>query len=433
MKSKAFTFRYGKGNISFEISQDQLLYEIKGRDYDALSDLESAYRYALDHPIDSPPLREIVKPGDKVAITVSDITRGWQKNDQTLPILIEALNEARVPDENITVIIAVGGHRPNTQDEFIQICGKEVCHRVHIVNHDAWDTENMVRLGRTSRGTEVSVNKIVTQVDKLILAGGVIHHYMVGYGGGRKSVLPGVSSIETIQQNHLFAMAPEVGGGVNPLTAPKMTRGNPTHDDMMEIAAFVRPDFIVNVVVNLDDEIAGVFAGNWVSAWLEATKLVDKIYGIEIEEEADIVIASAGGYPKDINLYQGAKPIDNARYAMKKGGVAIIVSQCSDISEPEEFFQWFDYPSNLEMEKALRNNFTIAGWTALKHLEAHVKGQFILLTEKENADMATKARVHPVTTMDDALGIAHKKCGSHHPKITIMPQAFNTFPILRER
>jgi len=228
-------------------------------------------------------------------------------------------------------------------------------------------------------------------------------------------------------------MSPELGGGINLLSAPKITRGNETHDDMMEIAAFVKADFIVNVVVNLDDEIAGVFAGNWVSAWLEATKLVDQIFGVEIEEEADIVIASAGGYPKDINLYQGAKPIDNARYGMKKGGVAIILSECSDISEPEEFFQWFGYPSNFEMEKALRNDFTIAGWTALKHLEAHEKGDYILVTGKENAEHATKARVRPVNTLDEALAIAYKKCGTQRPKITVMPQAFNTLPILRQK
>ena len=144
------------------------------------------YQYALDHPIDSPPLREIVKKGERVAITVSDITRAWQKNYLTLPILINTLNEAGVPDENITIIIAVGGHRQNTEKEFIELCGEEVYNRVKIVNHDAWDTENMVYYGKTSRGTEVSINRIVAEADRVILTGGIIYHYMVGYGGGRK-------------------------------------------------------------------------------------------------------------------------------------------------------------------------------------------------------------------------------------------------------
>lgn len=433
MALREFTLGYGKGAVSVAIPEDQVLYEIRGKNVTPPPDLRGAYQYALEHPIDSPPLREIVKPGETVGITVSDITRAWQRNDQTLPILIEALNEAGIPDGSIKVVIAVGGHRQNTEEEFIELCGPEVCHRIAVINHDPWDMDNVVYLGKTSRGTEVSVNKIVEEVDKLILAGGVIYHYMVGYGGGRKSILPGIASMKTIQQSHMFAMGPEVGTGINPHSAPRMTRGNEAHEDMMEIAAFVKPDFIVNIVPNLNDEIVAVFAGNWVSAWLEATKLVDEICGVEIEQEADIVIASAGGYPKDINLYQSAKTMDNARYAMKKGGVAIVLLECPDILEPKDFFAWFDYPSTLEMERALRENFTIAGWTALKELECHDKGYYIILTKKENAKVARRAKLDPVSSMEEALEIAYRRSNTGSPKITVMPQAANTFPVLREK
>ncbi len=433
MAQREFRLKYGKGDVSFTIPEDQLLYEIRGKNVSPPPDLKRAYTYALEHPIDSPPLREIVRPGEKVGITVSDITRAWQRNDQTMPILVEALNEAGVPDENIKIIIAVGGHRQNTQEEFIELCGEEVCHRVTVVNHDPWDMDNMVYLGKTSRGTEVSVNRIVEEVDKLILTGGVIYHYLSGYGGGRKSILPGIASIKTIQQSHTLAMGPELGTGINPRCAPGATKGNEAHEDMMEIAAFVKPDFIVNIVPNLDDEIGGIFVGNWVSAWWEATELVDKMCGFEIEEEADIVIATAGGYPKDINLYQSAKTMDNARYAMKKGGVAIVLLECPDIQEPGDFFAWFDYPSTLEMERALRGNFTIAGWTALKELECHDKGSYIILTRKENAELARRARLDPVSSIEEALEIAYGRCSNTNPKITVMPQAAYTFPIFREK
>ncbi len=433
MAQREFSLRYGKGEVSFTIPEDQLLYEIRGNNVSPPPDLKRAYTCALERPIDSPPLREIVKPGEKVGITVSDITRAWQRNDQTMPILVEALNEAGIPDEDIKIIVAVGGHRQNTQEEFIELCGEEVCHRVTVVNHDPWDMDNMVYLGKTSRGTEVSVNRIVEEVDKLILTGGVIYHYLSGYGGGRKSILPGIASMKTIQQSHMLAMGPELGTGINLRCAPGATKGNEAHEDMMEIAAFVKPDFIVNIVPNLDDEIAGIFAGNWVSAWLEATKLVDEMCGFEIKKEADIVIATAGGYPKDINLYQSAKTMDNARYAMKKGGVAIVLLECPDIQEPGDFFAWFDYPSNLEMERALRGNFTIAGWTALKELECHDKGYYIILTRKENAELARRARLDSVTSMEGALEIAYRRCSGTNPKITVMPQAAYTFPILREK
>jgi len=401
-----------------------------GRDRKPPADLATAYRHALDYPIDSPPLKELVRPGDKVVITVSDITRGWQRNADTLPFLLEYLNEAGVSDESVTVIIAVGAHRLNTQDEFMELCSEGVCRRVRVVNHDAWDTENIVYMGKTSRGTEVSLNRLVVEADKVILTGGVIYHYMVGYGGGRKSILPGVSSLKTIQQSHLWAMEREVGAGSSALAANKMTKGNPAHEDMMEVAAFAKPDFIVNVVPNLDGEITGIFAGNWISAWLEATRMVDDIFGVKIEDQADIVIATAGGYPKDINLYQTQKTIDNAVCAMKQGGVVVILAECPDITEPKEFFDWFDYPTFLEMEKAVRENFLISGWVAVRQLEYGRKGTMILLTRRENLEVAKKAGVLPVSTMDEALRLAYEKCGTKNPKITIMPQGANTFPML---
>ena len=142
MADKTFTLKYGKGTVTFQIPEEQLLYEIKGRDRPAIEDLEGAYRHALDHPIDAPPLRELVRPGEQVAILVSDITRGWQKNNLTLPVLIEVLNEAGVPDPNITIVIAVGAHRGNTEEEFVELCSDEICHRVRVLNHDSGREEH---------------------------------------------------------------------------------------------------------------------------------------------------------------------------------------------------------------------------------------------------------------------------------------------------
>ncbi|MEW6661934.1 MAG: nickel-dependent lactate racemase [Bacillota bacterium] len=426
-----FSLRYGKGSVAFSIPEEQLLCVIEGKDYPGLPDVPSAVKHALEHPIDAPPLREIVKPNDKVAIAVSDITRVWQKMSLTLPVILDTLNAAGVPDQNITILIAVGGHRGNTQEEFAEICGQDVCRRVKVVNHDATDYDNMVYLGKTSFGTEVSVNRIVAEADKVILTGGIIYHYMVGYGGGRKSVLPGVASLKTIQQNHLHAMSYEVGGGSNRKSVSRVLEGNNTHHDMMEIAAFVNPDFIVNVVPNPAGEIAGVFAGNWVSAWQKGTQLVDKIYGVEIEAKADIVISTCGGYPKDINLYQTGKTMDNAFYAVKEGGVVIILSECQDIMEPLEFTQWFNHDTILDMELALRKNFTIPGWVAFKEVECAVNGTYILVTKPENFDLVRKAKLIPIATIGDALEIAYQKCGTAQPKITVMPHGANTLPILK--
>ncbi len=248
MNQRKFSLKYGKTELSFKIFEEQLICEILGKEYPPIADPVVAVKKALAQPIDAPPLREVVRPSEKVVITVSDITRAWQRMDLILPTILDELNAAGVPDENITVLIVVGGHRQNSEEEFRVLCGEEVCHRVRVLNHDAWDETNMVYLGKTSRGTEVSVNKVVADADRLIMTGGIIYHYMVGYGGGRKSVLPGCSSIKTIQQNHLWALGRNMGDGSNPNSISGKTKGNECHEDMMEIAAFVKPDFIINMV-----------------------------------------------------------------------------------------------------------------------------------------------------------------------------------------
>ena len=431
METRSIHLKYGEGEVTFSLPEEQIYCEVVGKDYPAIDDIPGAIRSALERPIDSPPLRELLRPTDKVAITVSDITRSWQRMDRVLPTLFDTIAHAGIPNENVSILVVVGGHRQNSREEMEQLCGKEVCRRVNVVNHDARDLENMVTLGKTSRGTEVAINRVVADADRIILTGGIIYHYMVGYGGGRKSVVPGFSSIKTIQQNHLWAMGRELGSGSNRNAVSGKTRGNECHEDMMEIAGFVQPDFIVNVVPNAEGEYAGIFAGNWVSAWQEGTKLVDEIYSVEIPGLADIVIASAGGAPKDINLYQTGKTMDNASYAVKKGGVVIIVSDCPDILEPPEFPQWFQYPSKLEMERALRADFTIPGWVAWKEVECGDIASFIMVTRSGNVDLVKKAGMLPVTTMEVALSEAYRLCGSARPRITLMPQGANTLPVFR--
>jgi len=432
MGDVSFELKYGKGSVQFTLPEKQVQEVIQGVSYPAIDNVQAAARQALNHPIASPPLREVVKEGDKVVVLVSDITRGWQKMHQVLPVMLEELNAGGVADKDVTIIIAIGGHRKNTEAEFKELCGEEIYKRVKIVNHDSRDKDNMVYLGKTSRGTEVSVSRTVAEADKVVMTGGVIYHYMVGYGGGRKSILPGIAALETIQQNHLHALNKEVGTGSNPMSNSKITKGNAAHEDMMEIAAFVQPDFLINMVPNTDGDYAGIFTGNWVAAWQEATNLVDQIYGISIKNKSDIVIATCGGYPKDINLYQTGKTMDNASYAVKEGGVVIILSECPDIMEPKEFTGWFNFGSLLEMEKGLRANFTIPGWCAFRELECNLTAKYILLTKSENAEFVKKTGMTPATTIEEALELALKHCNTDNPTYTVMPQGANTLPLLKE-
>lgn len=430
MSNRQFSLKYGKTELLMNIPDEQLVCEIVGKEVPPLPDLEKAVREALARPIDAPPLSEIVRPGEKVIITVSDITRIWQRMDRVLPIILDELNTAGVPDDNITILIVVGAHRQNSESELLDLCGDSVCRRVRVLNHDAWDDANMIYLGKTSRGTEVRINRLVAEADRVILTGGIIYHYNAGYGGGRKSILPGCSSVKTIQQNHLLLLGPNLGDGSDPSCASGKLKGNAAHEDMMEIAAFVQPDFLLNLVPTSSGGVAGVFAGNWVSAWLEGTKLVDELFGVEIPAKADIVVTTAGGYPKDINLYQTGKTMDNACYAVKKGGVVILLSECPDIYEPPEFTDWFKRGDKMEVEKALRADFSLPGMVALKEMECSDIATFIMVTRPDNFELVQKARMIPATTLDEAMRIAQEKYQTTKPRFIVMPQGANTLPLL---
>jgi nickel-dependent lactate racemase len=430
MSMRQFSLKYGKAEQLLRVPEEQLICEIVGKEVAPLPDLDKAVREALARPIDAPPLRRLARPGEKVVITVSDITRVWQRMDLVLPVMLDELNAAGVPDENITILIVVGAHRQNSESEFINLCGESVCNRVRVLNHDAWDDANMIYLGKTSRGTEVLINRLVAEADRVILTGGIIYHYNAGFGGGRKSILPGCSSLKTIQQNHLLLLGPNVGDGSDPNCMSGMLKGNAAHEDMMEIAAFVKPDFILNIVPTACGGVAGVFAGNWVSAWLEGTKLAAELYGVEIPAKADIVVTTAGGYPKDINLYQTGKTMDNACYAVNKGGVVVLLSECPDINEPPGFTDWFKCGDKLDVEKALRADFSLPGMVALKEMECSDVATFIMVTRPENFEMVRKARMISASTLDDAMRIAQEKCQTPKPQFIIMPQGANTLPLL---
>lgn len=432
MGKKTFGFGYGNEVVQLALPEEQIIYEVEGRPVGAIEDVPGAVRTALRNPIGTDPLRQIVQTGETVAIVVSDITRAWIKANQFLPVLLDELNEAGIPDQDIFIMVALGAHRPHTEEEDIIVCGASVCHRVRVYQHNARDKAGLVYNGKTTRGVEAWTNKRVMDADRIILTGGIVYHLMAGFGAGRKAVMPGISGYDTIQANHRFCLHPEVGGGLNENCMSGKTDGNDMHEDQMEIAAMVDPDFLLNVVFTPEGKFAGVFAGHWQSAWEEGCKLVEKIYGIPIEAKADLVVASAGGFPKDINLYQGAKTLDNAYMATKTGGVAICFLECRDIMEPAEFSNWFRYPDALAFENALRAAFTVPGFIAFKCISIAKDISMIVVTKPENAEFIRKTGMIPAATAEEAMQIAKEKIGREDFTITVMCHAANTVPILKQ-
>ena len=278
-------------------------------------------------PSTRPPLRKLIASDDLVTLVVSDITRAWMHQDQVVGLLVPFLHEeCGVPYANMVIVIALGTHRPNTEDEMKRLVTPEVYEEVRVVNHDC-DAPDLVYIGTTSRGTRVEGNPLAVG-RKVILIGGTVHHLMAGFGGGRKSVLPGISSRQTIRRNHERALSPtlpctdeKVGSGKLPL--------NPIHEDMAYAARKVGLAFILNVAMDAEKHIVAAFAGDCIQAHARGCAFVSDMCGVD-KVTSDIVITTNSGYPLDQNLYQTPKGVSTAAACAGEDGVLILGASLCD-------------------------------------------------------------------------------------------------------
>ncbi|MDP2998876.1 MAG: nickel-dependent lactate racemase, partial [Bryobacterales bacterium] len=275
---------FGHGAVDVALEADLLLPRLDR----PVADETAAVCEALDHPIGTPPLAGIVRPGEKIAVVVNDHTR-LARTDLMLPPIVTALNRAGIPDAAILIVFALGNHRRPTDSERKQILGEEMLGRLPTLDHDSRDQANLVTIGKTGFGNVVRINRQVWEADRIILTGEIIYHQIAGYSGGRKSLLPGVAGFQTISFNHRMVLDPGCRSGA--------LDGNPAHQDMLEACRLVEPDFLVNVVLTPSGELAHAVAGHYELAHREGCRAVDSVLGISLETPYDLVVASAGGQP----------------------------------------------------------------------------------------------------------------------------------------
>lgn len=370
------TLKYGSETKNVTICGAASIETILPRQMSEIDDLRQAFLDAVtDGAIDSLPLREMVSSSDLVTIVVSDITRSWMRQDLIMPMLVEYLHdEVGVGYEQITILIALGTHRPSTPDEMVHICSEQVCRKVKVIDHDC-DADDLVTVGTTSRGTIVQVNPLVIG-RKVIVLGGTVHHMMAGFGGGRKNILPGVAGRETIRQNHRRALDPEKAMSDARVGCCKL-RDNPIHEDMAEAAGMVPVAYSLNLVVSSSGKHAGIFGGSLDAAWKASCDFQRACYEVPIDHQADIVLCSTGGYPKDMNLYQGCKGMLNAMRALKPGGIMLWLCKCPEGGGAPDYFDWLTPLRDGRLDEALRADFTIGGYIFYLtceqlHLASHV-------------------------------------------------------------
>ena len=375
--------KYGKTSIEIDLDGAKSIDTLVEKPMREIEDIEKEFRYSIeDGVIGALPLKDLIKSDDKVTVIISDLTRFWMRQDIICSLLVKYLREdMNIPTENIAVLIALGTHRKNTEEEKKTLTGEYAYNNcAMVVDHDC-DADDLKYVGTTSLGTEVYVNPLAVG-RKVIVISGTVHHLMAGYGGGRKSIVPGIAGRKTIKMNHIRALDVNEPKSDERVGSGKFTN-NPINIDMLEAGRMVNPVFGINICVNSASKHSGLFSGDFEKAWKESCMYIQKSYGLPIEKEYDVVFVSCGGFPKDLNFYQSSKSLFNGIRAMKDGGTIVLLAQCGEGSGAKDFFDWIEPLKRGCLDESLRKDFTIGGYIFYAACEAIRRGNVLLLSELE--------------------------------------------------
>ncbi len=374
-------------------------------------------RRSLREPIGAPRLSSLAKPGQRVVVITSDITRP-APSAVILPPILEELAAAGVRDEDILVVFALGSHRGHTEEEKRRLVGDEVYRRVRCVDHNPADC---VSLGTTSRGTPVELFRPVAEADLRVCVGNIEYHYFAGYSGGAKAILPGVSTRSAIQANHSRMVQPEACAG--------RLDGNPVREDIDEVARFCPADYIVNVVLDENKRIVHCVSGHFLQAHREGCALLDRMYKAPIAARADVVVVSPGGYPKDINLYQAQKALDNARHAVRDGGTILWLASCAEGLGERTFEQWMTgHARSADMIERIRTDFQLGGHKAAAIAMVLQRARIVLVSDLDPG-FVRSIHLEPASDAQAALDAALAAYGPA-ASVIAMPYGGSTLPCL---
>lgn len=403
------SFPYGKRNITIDIPEKNLLKVIKAKEKKAENE-EELIKKAIENPINS---KKLEKLKGKIAIVVDDKTRPCPTK-KILPYVLEKLRG------EIKIIFATGTHVPVNEKEAEELLGKEIASQYEWISHS--QEARFVDFGVTSFGTPLFFNAEFANADSKILIGDIEYHYFAGYGGGRKSVLPGVAAEKTIETNHKRMFHEKARFGI--------LDGNPVHEDMEEAANIVGVDFCLNVVMNSKHGIVGAFAGNHKDVLRQGAKLVDEMYKVSIEEKVDAAIIAADGHPHDINLYQAMKAIQTVIDVVKEGGTIILIAECKEGHGSDKFYNEMEkYNNSEEIKKELLKKFIMGKHKVYYMLKAVEKVKIYTITSMDE-DMVEHFKMEKISE-DEVIDKIYERHGED-AKVIVSPKASTTLVNLRK-
>ena len=414
---------YGRNGLEVDLPVGVTLIEPSHRP--GLTDERSAVIDALRSPIAGPALASLARPGQRAVVVFSDITRPVP-NRRILPPLLAELDAAGVRREDITLLNATGLHRPNTRDELVEMLGEEIVESYRVVNHVASDAASLELVGRTSRGTAVLLDREYLRADLRILTGFVEPHLFAGFSGGAKSLLPGVSGEATVQSNHGAAILADrrATWGV--------TEGNPVFAEAREVAQLAPPSFILNVTMNREREITGVFAGELLAAHDAACAFARESAMQPVAEPFDVVVTTNSGYPLDMNLYQAVKGMSAAAQVTKPGGAIVLAAECAEGVGHGHFV---DLLTSRESPRELLDDIFSPGFQVIDQWQVQILAELLLRHSiylySDRLNVADVRRAHLRPSADVAATVAELRAAiGPAARVAVMPEGPLTIPYL---
>ena len=374
-------------------------------------------KHALQNPIGTKKLREIIdrKKNAKIVIVVDDHTRE-APTERMLDALTEEIGKEHKDKEQVTLLVACGTHTAPNEEDLKRILGTYMntyASQFNLEIHDC-DAKDQVFVGTTSRGTPVMLNRSYVEADVKILTGDITLHYYAGFGGGRKSILPGVSSRETIKRNHALLL--------DERAKTANIKDNPVHLDMTEAASFAPPDFVINTVADSSGNLVDAYAGEMNSVLLTGAEVMKKLSSLETDL-FDVLVVSAGGFPKDRNLYQATKAIENCYRAVVPGGTLILVAECREGIGDPYFEEWMNkYATYEDAAEAIRTNFVLGGHKAF-YMRKTMKRVNLAIVSELDTQMLNRWGITGYKSLREAL---KKEIKNEQLKIGIVKKGLDT-------